>query len=448
MLNKVREYISHHNLLDRNALHLVALSGGADSVCLLRMMQQQGYRLHAAHCNFHLRGEESDRDERFCKELCETCGIPFHIAHFDTRTYASLHGVSIEMAARELRYEYFAQLMEAIECEDVLVAHHSDDSIETALMNLMRGTGVAGLEGIKPVNGKVKRPLLCISREEVVEYLRSIGQDYITDSSNLEADVVRNKIRLQLLPLMEEVNPAVRHNILDTMCNVAEANKVLRQAIKQAVSRCTTAHGPKKCGVVLTISIPALQQEASPEMTLFEVLRDYGFSAPQIREIYNNMNAPSGRMWRSETHTLVSDRDALIIGQEAEMPVMRIPECGIYIYKVHEKIELSLMPKPKDFLPSKSAYCVTLDADAVRFPLMVKTVSQGERFSPFGMKGTKLVSDYLTDKKRNYFERQRQLALYDAQGEIIWLIGERVSKGAACNDDTINVLTVRYLYDE
>lgn len=448
MLNKVREYISHHNLLDRNALHLVALSGGADSVCLLRMMQQLGYKLHAAHCNFHLRGEESDRDELFCKELCETCGIPFHIAHFDTRTYASLHGVSIEMAARELRYEYFSQLMEAIECEDVLVAHHSDDSIETVLMNLMRGTGVAGLEGIKPVNGKVKRPLLCISRKEVVEYLCSIGQDYITDSSNLEADVVRNKIRLQLLPLMEEIIPAVRSNILATTGNVAEANKVLRQAIKQAVSRCTTMHDPKKSGVEVAISIPALQQEASPEMTLFEVLRGYGFSAPQIREIYNNMNAPSGRMWRSETHTLVSDRGALIIGQETEMPVMWIPECGIYIYKVHEKIELSLMPKPQDFLPSKSTFCVTLDADAVRFPLMVKAVSKGERFAPFGMKGTKLVSDYLTDKKRNYFERQRQLALYDAQGEMIWLIGERVSKTVACNDDTINILTVRYLYDE
>lgn len=448
MLNKVKKYISDHNLLDKNALHLVALSGGADSVCLLRMMQQLGYRLHAAHCNFRLRGEESDRDEQFCIQLCRHLGIQLHIAHFDTRNYALLHGVSIEMAARELRYMYFSQLIEAMEFEDVMVAHHSDDSIETMLINLLRGTGIAGLEGIKAQNGKVKRPLLCITRKEVMDYLGSLSQDYVTDSTNREADVVRNKIRLQLLPLMEEINPAVRHNMLETMENVAEANKVLRRAMAQAISRCTTKHSPDKNGIKLTISISELKQEASPEMTLFEILRDYGFSAVQIKDIYRNIDAPSGRLWHSETHTLVSDRGTLIIGNETELPVVRIPECGIYIYNVHVRIELSLMKMPQNFVPSKEAFFITIDADRVNFPLMVKAVSHGERFAPFGMKGTKLISDYLTDKKRNYFERQRQLGLYDAQGELVWLIGERVANSVACNEDTINVLSVRYLYDE
>ena len=170
----------------RSPLFLVALSGGADSVCLLLAMKRLGYRVEAIHCNFHLRGAESDRDEEFCKRLCEREQIPFHTVHFDTKTYAEVHKVSIEMAARELRYNYFEQLRKAIDAEAILVAHHKNDAVETLLMNLLRGTGIHGLQGIKPRNGRIIRPLLCVSRQEIVEWLNMIGQDYVTDSTNLD----------------------------------------------------------------------------------------------------------------------------------------------------------------------------------------------------------------------------------------------------------------------
>ena len=203
MKKKVADFIGKHGLLSREGLHLVALSGGADSVALLLILKDLGYRIEAAHCNFHLRGEESNRDEAFVKKLCQEQNIPLHLIHFDTKEYADLHQVSIEMAARDLRYGYFRQLRKDIGAEKVCVAHHRDDAVETLLMNLMRGSGVHGLTGIRACNGEIVRPLLDVSRQEIETYLHSIGQDYVMDSTNLVDDVVRNKIRLNVLPLLE-----------------------------------------------------------------------------------------------------------------------------------------------------------------------------------------------------------------------------------------------------
>ena len=199
--NKVSDFIGKHQLLSRDSLHIVALSGGADSVALLHILSELGYRIEAAHCNFHLRGEESNRDELFVKELCEKNNIPLHLIHFNTEEYASLHQVSIEMAARDLRYHYFSQLCQDIGAASVCVAHHRDDAVETLLMNLLRGSGIHGLTGIRPQNGLVVRPLLCLSRQEIEDYLHSIGQEYVVDSTNLTDDVLRNKIRHHVIPL-------------------------------------------------------------------------------------------------------------------------------------------------------------------------------------------------------------------------------------------------------
>ena len=209
MWSKVEAYINKHKLLETSNLYLAALSGGADSVALLLLLKEGGFNVHAAHCNFRLRGAESDRDEAFCVELCRQQGVELHRAHFDTREYAAVHKVSIEMAARELRYRWFSQLREDIGASGVCVAHHRDDSVETVLLNLVRGTGLRGLTGIQPRNGDVLRPLLCVSRAEIEQYLTDRGQGYVTDSTNLEADVMRNKIRLQLIPLLKTLNPSV-----------------------------------------------------------------------------------------------------------------------------------------------------------------------------------------------------------------------------------------------
>ena len=223
---RVQEFIGKQQLLADDARVLVALSGGADSVALLRILLSLGYRCHGVHCNFHLRGEESNRDERFVTELCHALGVPCEVVHFDTLAYAAEHKVSVEMAARELRYREFERLRQEHHLDVIAVAHHQDDAVETLLLNLIRGAGINGLTGMKVRNGPIVRPLLCLTRDEVVNYLEYLGQPYVTDSTNLTDMYARNKVRLQLLPLMEQINPAAKSNIMQAAMHLGEASVI------------------------------------------------------------------------------------------------------------------------------------------------------------------------------------------------------------------------------
>lgn len=237
---RVKQYIEKEKLFSPESKVFVALSGGADSVALLRLLHSIGYRCEAAHCNFHLRGTESDRDERFVRGLCRELGIPLHTTHFDTTGYAAEKHVSIEMAARDLRYEWFEKLRVEYRADAIAVAHHQDDSVETMLLNLIRGTGIKGLLGIRPRNGSIVRPLLCATREEIIRYLRHIKQEYVTDSTNTEDEYTRNKIRLHLLPLMEEINPSVKKNLTETGSYLNEAYAIYHKGIADAKERVMT----------------------------------------------------------------------------------------------------------------------------------------------------------------------------------------------------------------
>lgn len=252
----MRRFASVHELFVYGGKYIVALSGGADSVSLLFVLKhlehELGIDVEAAHCNFHLRGAESVRDEEFCKQLCGRLDVPLHLIHFDTQAYADLHRVSIEMAARDLRYGYFENLRRDIEAQDICVAHHRDDSVETVLLNLVRGTGLRGLRGIQPRNGNIIRPLLSLSREDIVQYLDALGESYVTDSTNLHNDVKRNKIRLDVMPLLRELNPSVSQSIFESSLRVGEALKVFDEAMKRSIAD-VTATSPSHH---LTISTP------------------------------------------------------------------------------------------------------------------------------------------------------------------------------------------------
>lgn len=443
MLNKVSDFIAKHQLLSHDNLHLVALSGGADSMALLLIMQQLGYRIEAVHCNFHLRGEESDRDEEFVKSVCERLNIPIHLIHFDTKEYASLHQVSIEMAARELRYGYFRQLCQDIGAVSVCVAHHRDDAVETLLMNLMRGSGIHGLTGIRPKNGPIVRPLLCVSREEIEQYLLSIGQDYVTDSTNLIDDVVRNKIRLRILPLLKEINPKVSENIYKTAQYLCEAEKVLDdslEALKAEIIQCGHDGFPQ------TVSIPLLLKQSSPELFLHEWLAPYGFNTTQTSQISARLIGESGREFLSSTHTLVVDRETLVlVPLQAPMKTMKIPEEGRYRYDDNICFDVRLT---NEISISKSSDYVTLDAKAIRFPLTIRPVQAGDRFCPYGMEGHRLVSDFLTDSKLSLIDKRRQLVVTDSDGQIIWLVGLRSDHRFRVTEQTSTILQIVWLLEK
>ena len=432
MWNKVAAFIKHQQLLDAGKKHLVAVSGGADSVALLLVLRRLGYDVEAVHCNFHLRGEESDRDEQFVQLLCEKESVCLHLAHFDTTAYAELHQISIEMAARELRYRYFEQLRQDIGAEEVCVAHHQDDAVETLLINLVRGTGIHGLTGIRPRNGHVVRPLLCVSRADIIAYLDVVGQPYITDSSNLVPDVVRNKLRLQVLPLLHDINPSASANIAKTAHRMAEVEQVFDVSVQAALS----AHF--KDGA---IAVADILSHPSPECLLHELLSPYAFTPAQVEQIFANLSAPPGRIFSSPTHEVAIDRGRLIVEERCRpLPVLRIPETGTYHYTDRQKFRFEISSHVQ---VSKSADCATLDADKVRFPLTVRSVQPGDRFQPFGMKGRRLVSDYLTDRKRSVFEKRQQLVLTDATGRIVWLVGERTDQWFCIDSTTQRMLCIK-----
>ena len=426
MLNRIQK------LLDRSELHLVGLSGGADSVALLLILRELGYRVEAAHCNFRLRGEESDRDENFVKELCAKLKAPLHLIHFDTKSYAEQHQVSIEMAARDLRYGYFRELCKDISAADVCIAHHRDDAVETLLMNLLRGAGIHGLTGIRPKIDFVRRPLLCITRQEIVDYLDSIGQPYVTDSTNLEADVLRNKVRLRVLPLLEEIAPGAAANIDKTANYLREAEKVFQTEMRREQGAYLNADGN-------SVEIELLQQLPSPSSFLHEWLMPLGFNSTQTEQMLGCLS-DTGCEFSSATHTLVVDRKQLVVEPIAQpMKSVKMPECGIYRYDESTAYKLEIAD---DIEISKSADVATLDADKVKFPLTLRPVGTGERFVPFGMKGSKLVSDYLTDLKFSILEKRRQLVMVDASGAVIWLVGRRTDNRFRIDNDTKRTLRI------
>ena len=437
MLNKVTAFVERHRLLRRDGgKYIVALSGGADSVALLLVMKQMGYSIDAAHCNFRLRGDESDCDEQFVTDLCKKEEIPLHIIHFDTVTYSQVHQVSIEMAARELRYRYFEQLRLDIGADDVCVAHHQDDAVETLLMNLIRGTGIHGLTGIRPRNGHIVRPLLGVTRAEIVSFLESLHQSYVTDSTNLVPDVVRNKIRLEIIPLLQTINPAVKENIARTARQIAEAELVYDDAVGSALD-----------GLFIdgAVDIGRLMRQPSPESLLHELLAPRGFTPTQVEQTLAALSGPSGRLFQSATHEAVVDRGRLVVEERCEpLPVLRIPEPGTYRYHDDRRFRIVLTDSVRI---SREPFCVTLDAAKVAFPLTVRPVESGDRFQPFGMKGTRLVSDYLTDQKLSLLEKRRQLVICDASGQIVWLVALRTDQRFAVSAATRQVLVIEDLFD-
>ena len=442
-LRKIEQFIEQKELMNNSQLYLVALSGGADSVALLLALKKLGYNIEAAHCNFHLRGEESDRDEDFCKNLCRELDIKLHLAHFDTQTNASLHGISIEMAARNLRYNYFKALLKDINASAVCVAHHKDDSAETLLLNLVRGTGIEGLTGIKSKNNRIVRPFLCVRRNEIVNYLEQQNQLFVTDSSNLVNDVQRNKIRLDVMPLLQTINPLVVEHLNQTGEYIEEAASILNTALEQMQNRVVLLKTEEQT----IIDIERLEKEQSSNYLLWYILKNYGFNAAQIKQISCGLKTSVGRVWESTTHALTINNNKIIVEPlfTCDSKEYRLIEEGLYHLNSKLSIEIKKEPYSIDNGFSKDPKDVWIDADKVVFPLSVRLIKEGDRMIPLGMKGSKLISDILTDTKVSYFDRQRQYVLLNNDQQIIWLVGRRIDDRYKITSSTKTVIKIKLL---
>ena len=437
-LQKVSGFIAQHGLLSPQGRVLVALSGGADSMALLKALHDMGYLVEAVHCNFHLRGEESDRDEAFCSHQCAEMGVPVHVVHFATKDYAEVHHVSLEMAARSLRYDYFERLRVDVGAEAVAVAHHKEDSVETVLMNLVRGTGLHGLTGIAPLREHIVRPLLCVDRQEIEAFLSDCGMTYVTDSSNLLDDVVRNKIRLKVLPLLRELNPSVTDAISMTANRLRQAEAIFSETVDDIIAHARIETSDGKTAFDLT--------KINDEYVLFQILSPYGFKPAMIEDIFLQMRtARSGAVFSSSSHELLIDRDRLLIqGIQAAFSSMKIPEVGNYLLPNQHRLRVLPVGVGEVSFKKDCHNMAYVDAEKVSFPLLVRTALAGDRIHPLGMSGSRLVSDILTDAKVNLFDKRRQLVVADAKGKIIWLVNYRLNGRFRITPTTSKVLKIIY----
>lgn len=433
---KVERFIQRHGLLTGKRLVLVGLSGGADSVALLGVLVRLGYPCRALHCNFHLRGDESDRDEVFARQFADSLGVPFLKVDFDTRGYAAIHQESIEMAARSLRYRWFEEQRQAFNAEAIAVAHHRDDSVETLLMNLLRGSGIRGLGGIRPRNGQVVRPLLAVSRAEIEEWLQTQGWDYVTDSSNLSDAYTRNFIRLRVLPLLEQLNPAARETIARSAAHLSAAEQLYAYTVEEA----------RKAVFVTadSLSIEALMRYPSPETLLYEWLRPLGFSRIVVGELFESLTGLSGKQFYSATHQVLKDRDRLYIAPLQEPSAWQPIEIPVATGELTQPLRLSfqLVKRTSDFQLERASDTAYFDAEKLPGRLTLRLPQTGDWFVPFGMRGRKKLSDFFADQKMNRWEKLRQ-PLLCAGESIVWVVGRRADDRFRVGEETKMIFSVK-----
>ncbi|MDR0686214.1 MAG: tRNA lysidine(34) synthetase TilS [Dysgonamonadaceae bacterium] len=434
MLPRVAKYIASERLLGEGGKVVVGLSGGADSVFLLYTLKELGYRCLAAHCNFRLRGEESERDEYFSENFAKTLQIPFLCRAFDTVKIAKERKVSVEMAARDLRYEWFEELRRSEGAEVVAVAHHSDDSIETLLLNLIRGTGIRGLTGIMPSHGFVIRPLLCLSKADILHFLKEKDLSYVTDSTNLQDEFIRNRIRLQLLPLLETFNPSIRGGLLGTAQNISEATKVYDSAIKECIDRVFDREKGR-------INISLLRTCPSPRSVLFEILKDCGFSGKTIEDVYRSVDSQSGKTFYSSDLRLTKDRDEFIISPVTHNDGREEYEISEGCCRLDFPFSMEVLVADRDSLPEieRGKNVATLDFDRLRFPLILRRWRFGDRFVPFGMSHFQKLSDFFTSNKVSRPDKDNVWVLLSGD-DIVWVAGHRIDNRFRVGESTGKVL--------
>ena len=395
---------------------LVALSGGADSVALLRALLMAGVNCRAAHCNFHLRGEESLRDEQFVRDLCQQLNVPLTVKDFDVAAWQLQHGGSVEMACRELRYTWFEQERQRQNCEFIAVAHHADDQVETFFLNLLRGTGLRGLTGMERISDHIWRPLLGITRDDILSYLKEIGQDYVTDSTNAQNDYRRNRLRNIVLPIIEQQFPHRRERILDTMGNLADDHELLMTLIQETLP--DERH----------IDINSLLNQPHAPTLLYHRIRHLGFNREQcVQAIEAARQGNTGRKFPAKGHMLVVNRQSLDIEQNSTPKDIEIPldfNNGI-ISPV--TITISHRSTPFSPLMCDGKHVVAFNKQLLECQrIVLRHWRRGDRMKPYGMNGSKLLSDLFNDLKLDHADRQN-VWLLEADGDILWVLGHRAA---------------------
>jgi len=422
MLENFKKYKEENLLFSDDETILLAISGGIDSMVLCDLFLKSSYKFAIAHCNFQLRGEESFRDENFVTNYCNKNNITLHKIRFDTYKHMDIEGISLQMAARDLRYRWFEDLLQENNYKYLATGHHGDDSIETFLINIIRGTGIAGLHGIQHKINNIIHPLLFTNREEISAYAKKNNIEFVEDSTNSSTKYTRNKIRHELIPLIKEISPNFQRTILKEIERFKETEQVFRTVIDQAKQEIFAFENDR-----INISIEKIKSLNPQRIYLYEFLNEYNFNESTINSILESIyEKSSGKQFFSETHRIVKDREYLILTQNN---IINNNEYHISDNLTSIKFPLSLemeflkdlsfikIPKTKDI--------AMLDADKLEFPLILRKWKKGDYFYPYGLKGEKKISEFYKNLKYSIVDKENQWLLC-SNDDIVWVIGQRI----------------------
>ncbi len=437
MLQHFIDHVCQQHLFPTGQQVLLAVSGGVDSVVLAHLMHSAGFPFAIAHCNFHLRPGDCDRDELFVRQLSLRYDVPFHVVSFNTLDHAHQHHQSVEEAARQLRYDWFRQLCRNYGYPAILTAHHRDDSAETFFINLLRGTGLAGLHGILPRNELIARPLLPFSRAEIESYAAHHNLTHVEDTTNSSLLYRRNQVRHRLLPLLRTIQPSADTALQQTIQNLQSVERLYLALLEPIRQRLVSLQSDGSFRVSLDFdSLSDLFQSPAPPVIisqlLFELLRPFGFNASTVSDILQCSS--SGRRFFSATHQAILDRGSLFVMPLDAHSTTSFPA----LYIKHLTAEECCIDYRK-LEPNQALF----DADSVVLPLALRHWKQGDRFQPLGMAyGTQLLSDFFSDHKYSIPEKHRQLLLVDANDHILWIVGRRTAHPFRVKNDSKNLLLV------
>ena len=418
MKDKFQKYLDSESLFSKEDKLILAISGGADSVALASLLSSLGYNFSFAHCNFNLRGDESNEDERFVRDLSNRFQVELYVESFDTYQYAKEKKMSIQMAARELRFEWFESLSKDTGSKYVLLAHHADDNIETFFINLIRGSGIRGFLGIKSVYEKIIRPLIPFSRQEIEDYLRDINQDFRNDSSNDETKYLRNNIRHNLVPLLKELNPSFERTFQNEQEYLNDVFNIYIESIDKVKNQVITTKDKDR----LVIDIKQLIKHKYHSVILREILIPYGFN--QINKIVNAFNSTSGKIFKSDLYMLLIDRDEIIVSSHKDYPHNLSVNISNDLDKITVPINLTFRISD-DTKWEEDMNIAYLDYDKITFPLMIRRWEEGDAFFPLGMTDKKKLSNFFIDNKFSLFDK-KNCWLLCSENDIVWIIGHRI----------------------
>ncbi|HTH81664.1 MAG TPA: tRNA lysidine(34) synthetase TilS [Mucilaginibacter sp.] len=433
-VKKFTDFIEQNSLFKPGDMVLAAVSGGMDSVLMVHLLKASGYSFGIAHCNFQLRGDEANADQEFCRHLALQNNVPFYTVNFDTQNYAAEKKISIQMAARELRYQWFEQVKKQYNYTTIALAHHQNDAIETILLNLVRGTGIAGLHGILPKNGSLVRPLLFLGRDEIQDIIAKNQISYVEDSSNSSVKYARNKLRHEVIPKLKELNPGLEGTFENNLQHFRDMETLLEARLAGLKRELFISNGDD-----IHLQLSAIKELNPQRLLLFKLLQEYGFNETAIDDLLASLNKQPGKIFESADYMLILDRDQLILTKKKSEKQAAVAITATDHTVNYGRYKLTMLHDDVPLIIKDNPLATSVDAEKLIYPLTVRPWQQSDNFYPLGMKTRKKLSDYFISQKIPLHQKNEVPVLVNGNGEIIWLGGYRPDERYKVTNNTKKV---------